>query len=507
MTNKLLFLNASSGTILYFLTVVITFLLTPVVVNNLGKFDYGLWEMLVSIVGYMGILDLGIGPALLRNVAISHGQGDYKQLQKVFSTSLVFFCSLSLFSSFLYFCLYLYPDLIFESVQDDISRLQIVIGMFAVNTFIVFPMNVYIGTLFGLQQHIYVNCTRAMLLVFNGIFTYVLLTTEYADGLMIMASLQFFSNVTQFIVYTYLIKKNHLMILVSLKFFSFNVLRDLFMYGLKSSILMISSRLQFATMPFVIAKAASVDSIIYYSIPCRLIDYARGFSLAVGFPLTPHFTSLIGKDNREALIHTWFQSALFLQIITGSMIFILYYCGDLFLQLWIGKEILLSGNSIVMALLLGFLFQAFTPNSMQMLLASSRHGKVAFVYLIFALLSIPLAYYLVYYFGIVGAAYSNSIITAIVSVVTLWSACSFLETSFFSYIKKTIFPLLIPLFVLAFSLWLFKYFISPSSYISLIFNILFGLFIYSLTIWNFVFSRDIRDSIKSFVVNSFLKFT
>jgi len=504
MSKNLLLFNASSGTILYFLSVVVTFLLTPIVVNNLGRFDYGLWEMLVSIVGYMGILDLGIGPALLRNVALSHAKNDSHELQKTFSTALIFFCLVSLISFFIYTFLFLFPELLFGNEQNDLSRLRIVIIMFSINTCIVFPTNVYVGTLFGFQQHFYVNITRGILLILNGIFTYFLLKFNYADGLLVLASLQFFSSVIQFIVYAYLIKKNNLSIFVSFNYFSFKMLRELFLYGVKSSILMISSRLQFATMPFIIAKAASVDSIIFYSIPCRLIDYARGFSLAVGFPLTPHFTSLIGKNDRNALIGSWLESALFLQIITGSMVIFLYFCGDLFLKLWIGNDYLITGSGVVTALLVGMLFQAFSPNSLQMLLASSQHGKVALLHLIFALFSIPLAYFSTLYYGVIGSAFSNSFVTSILSVITLTAACSFLNISFFTYIRKTVAPLLFPLIGLALSLRIFNYFFIYSNYFDLIINIFIGWFVYCFLIWNFVLSISIRTNIKNYIFK-FLK--
>jgi len=503
MSKKLLIFNASSGTILYFLSVVVTFLLTPVVVSTLGRFDYGLWEMLVSIVGYMGILDLGIGPALLRNVAASHAQNDTVQLQETFSTALIFFCFVSLVSFFVYVFLFLFPEFIFGPEQHDFSRLRIVIVMFAINTCIVFPTNVYVGTLFGLQQHYCVNITRGVLLILNGISTYILLKIQYADGLLVLASLQFLSNMIQFFVYTRLIKKNNLSILFSFRFFSFHMLRELFLYGVKSSILMISSRLQYATMPFIIAKAASVDSIIFYSIPCRLIDYARGFSLAVGFPLTPHFTSMIGKNNRDALIRAWFESALFLQIITGSMLIFLYFCGDLFLNLWIGNDFLVSGSGVVTALLVGMFFQAFSPNSLQMLLASSQHGKVALLHLLFALFSIPMAYFATHFYGVIGAAFSNSIITSILSVITLIAACSFLNVSFLKYIKKTIVPLLPSLIILGFSLWIINYYFAPSNYIGLIINVFIGCAVYYVSIWYFVLSDTVRHNIKNHIFKLF----
>ena len=47
----------------------ITFVLSPFVVHHLGEVRYGLWTVTGSIVGYLGLLDLGIRVGVTRFVA------------------------------------------------------------------------------------------------------------------------------------------------------------------------------------------------------------------------------------------------------------------------------------------------------------------------------------------------------------------------------------------------------------------------------------------------------
>src|SRR2546427_3011707 len=61
---------------------VVNFALAPVVVHALGDTAYGVWSLLVSLTGYLGLLDLGVRGAVTRDrkstrLNSSHSQISY----------------------------------------------------------------------------------------------------------------------------------------------------------------------------------------------------------------------------------------------------------------------------------------------------------------------------------------------------------------------------------------------------------------------------------------------
>src|SRR5690554_197791 len=73
-----------------FVKLAITFIMTPVFVHNLGKYDYGLWVMIGAVIGYMGILDLGLRPAISRYAAKHLAEQDEVALQSVYVSAFAF---------------------------------------------------------------------------------------------------------------------------------------------------------------------------------------------------------------------------------------------------------------------------------------------------------------------------------------------------------------------------------------------------------------------------------
>jgi O-antigen/teichoic acid export membrane protein len=75
----------------YAFAVIITLFLSPFVVHHLGNATYGIWVLISSLTGYLGLLDLGVRGAVTRYVAKFHAQAKNDDASKVVSSSLAIF--------------------------------------------------------------------------------------------------------------------------------------------------------------------------------------------------------------------------------------------------------------------------------------------------------------------------------------------------------------------------------------------------------------------------------
>ncbi len=83
--------NAAASYANLVLGVVLSLVLTRVLLRDLGASTYGLWVVLLSIVGYLGLLDVGVSTAAVQRVARMTAVGDNQGLADVIRTASVFF--------------------------------------------------------------------------------------------------------------------------------------------------------------------------------------------------------------------------------------------------------------------------------------------------------------------------------------------------------------------------------------------------------------------------------
>jgi len=494
MSKKLL-LNSLSGTALYFVNVVIMFIMSPVIIKALGNRDYGLWEMIMGVVGYMGLLDMGIGPALLRYVAVAYSREDEKELQKIISTAQIFFLAVGFVAASVLILLSRYPSLIVGRESIDTSYLGLVFILFAVNAGLSFPLNVFTAVLMGVQRHYLINLTRGILGVIRAIIAFFLLKEYFGKGLLVLALLEPVFNLIQFLIFTIALRMDKSIPRFNKSTFSLLKLRELFGYGSKSATLMVASRIQNASLPFVISAMLGVSSIVFFTMPNRLIDYAKGLSLAMGFPLTPYFASQMTGDDINTVKNSWLNTSLALQIITSAMPLFLFFCGEQFLSIWIGKEYGIAGRGVLYCLVIALFVEAIAPNASRILMASGHHGRAAIMWLIVAILSIPLAAFGASKWGVTGVALGSSSAIIVGNLVTLCMACNDVGVTFTEYLQRTLMRLALPLMLLTLLLWITGTLLMPENYLLLAFQVFpCGLF-YLIAVWYLTLNAEIRSRI------------
>ncbi len=75
----------------FFLAVVMSLILTRVLLRHLGTGTYGLWIVLLAIVGYIGLLDVGVSTAAVQRVARLMAEHDRDGVADLIRTAWVFF--------------------------------------------------------------------------------------------------------------------------------------------------------------------------------------------------------------------------------------------------------------------------------------------------------------------------------------------------------------------------------------------------------------------------------
>lgn len=495
--SKRLLLNSLSGVFLFIVTIVVTFIMSPVIIRSLGNRDYGFWEIVMSVVGYMGLLDLGIGPALLRFISVAHGKEDREDLQQTISTAFAFFLVIGLVVLLLFFLLSYFPEVIAGKAKQDMANLSTVFVLVGLNALVLFPMQVVTTALMGIQRHYLYNGIKIVFRVVDAVLAYYLLSQYPGKGLVVLAVVAPCINLVQFIIFAGVVYHDKSIPNINFSAVKYSKLRELFVFGIKSLTTMTASRIQNQSVPIIIGHVIGLGHVVYFAIPNRLIDYGKNISQVIGIPLTPYFGSSFGKGENDYLLKSWLNTSLALQAIGLAIPLVIFFCGEIFISLWIGHEYASAGHWVINFLLIGLVADSFAGNSFRMLTVQSKHGMYAIVWLVLSLLSIPVGIWGASQWGIAGVALGTTLVTAVGSLVSVFMACSLMQISLKTYFKETVFPLIIPLLLLLIAFMIMNRFFAVKGYVMLSVQVFVAGIIYCIAIWQFTLSGDIKERLKT----------
>src|SRR5574341_1570717 len=74
---------------------ILFFFSIPYFIHKLGMEGYGIWVLIISIIGTLGILNFGIGDALIKYVSEYHSKADTKTVNKVVGNSFLIYSFIS----------------------------------------------------------------------------------------------------------------------------------------------------------------------------------------------------------------------------------------------------------------------------------------------------------------------------------------------------------------------------------------------------------------------------
>ena len=492
---KRLLVNSFSGFVLYVINIVIVFVMSPFYISILGNRDYGLWELVMSVMGYMGLLDLGVGPALVRFVAVADGRQDFDELKTIISTSFAFFLVVGSLAAGAFVALGYNPCLIAGNEVKDIININTVFLLLGVNAGLLFPLQVFVATLMGIQKHHVVNYTRTLLLGVRAVLAYFLLVHYQAYGLIIMAVLEPLFTALQFAVFVIVVNRDENLPKLAVRAVSMRQAKEMIIFGAKSAVMLVASRLQNQSVPLIVGKILGLSQVVYFTIPNRLIDYAKGLALAIGFPLTPYFSAAVGRNDEKELINSWVNTTVALYIVSLAMPLVIFFCGASFLELWIGAEYAAASQNVIYILLVGLVSDSLATNSFRILTAKGQHGSCAVVWLFLSAISIPIGIIGARSIGITGAALGVTFVAVLGNFITLLFACTVMRTSLFTYLSQTLLRVAIPLLFLGIALSLCRYVLPISGYLDLVVHLIMAGSVYVVAVWLFSLDRTIRQRI------------
>lgn len=308
----------------------ITIVLMPIIIRSIGIDNYGLWGILLGILGYLQFLDLGVSSSLERYVAFYHAQKDPLSLQKLLATSLTY---LLLVSTVILIGVLIFGNafmrlIIKDSLPIDIANILLI--AFPAVFFNIITV-VFMSIIRGLQRFEIsskIQITGKIIFACSLIILFHFFTNIFA--LLIAFSIQSF---IVFLFYAIISKK----VLPSFSPFkgplSFSKLKELITFGYK---IQISSLAFLVTQHFdkiLLSSFFGLTYAGYYEAATRIIFAIRDIPLFLSSVLMPRISELFSQKNHDEIKVVYVKTSQQLALFSFFLMILTLFQGNAILSL------------------------------------------------------------------------------------------------------------------------------------------------------------------------------
>jgi O-antigen/teichoic acid export membrane protein len=489
---KRILVNTGSNVTVVVVKLVITFVMTPVFVHNLGNYDYGIWEIMTAVLGYMGLLDIGMKPAISRFSAKYLAEKNQGKLQELYSTSFLFLAIVGILVC-VFFAIWamFWPYLLSEN-NEVLPKYTLLLFIVGAQLLIVFPGYVAESFLEGFQKYYLKN----NITIFNSIVGTIILyyTIQPGNALVLLALVNAIGLSIKYIIYTYLLTRKSMGVLKPI--FSLATMRsfkETVGFGVKSLIQGIASRIEIGTDTIVIGAFLGPAMVPFYAIPANIISYIRNIGWTLTHAFMPLFSEMQAKNEQAEIQQLYLTAsryvvALLLPICVGTALL-----GADFIGVWVGEQYQKDAEVIIFLLVLYMALPMLNPFSTRYLTAIDKHGLLTKLYPISAGANLLISIILVQYWGIIGVAIGSVIPVFIYMPVVLKSCCGFLGITVIRYLKECVVPALLPTIVMWSVVYLFSQSWLLDNYTNIVLAVTIGGSVYSIIYFMFSMTSKERE--------------
>lgn len=409
------FVNVLTNWATFVLATAITFFLSPFVVHHLGTTRYGLWAVAGSLVGYLGLLDLGIRVGVTRFVAQHEATGDREAANRLITTSLGLFAVIGV------------AAIVIGAVfSGEISRLVHAPGAFlrevqfallisSVTVAVSLISGAYGAILAGLQRFALLNLIDLSAEILRAAGTVFALSR--GQGLIALAAIQLVTVCLRAIGYLIATRRLQPWLTIARRFYDRVTRIEIIKFSTYTTLLHISAFVLFSSDALVIAAIMPVSQVAFFVIAGNLTQAALQVLGGVSRALYPLISARQATAGIEGTKHLIRNSVRISTIIVLPVVFTFLARGRTFIGLWMGPEYADLSGEILEILAAGLcVFASYQVLSISIMALALHRGLVP-AYLGESVANIGLSFLLGSMMGVAGVAWGTTIPRIVVAMV------------------------------------------------------------------------------------------
>ena len=401
-----------SGAILSYATqavhILSALIYTPVMLRILGQSEYGLYQLVSSVVSYLTLLSMGFGSGYIRFFSRFKAREDQEGIAKLNGIFLIIFAVIAGLCAVFGGLMVWKADWIFGAglTKTELEKARVLMAFMVMNLVITFINSVFASFVTAHEKFFFQRGLDFLRALFNPLITLPLLLLGY--GSVGMVSIALALTVTAFVVNVYFCYKK-LNIRFSFKNLQMSLVRELWAFTFFIFLNMIVDQINWNVDKFLLGRMLGTVAVATYGIASQLNVLYMNFSIGISSVFIPKVNFIIAEERNMEKVNALFNKVGRIQFIIAGLIisgFILF--GEMFIRLWAGDG---YGEAyrIGLCLLIPITIPLVQNIGVEIQRAQNKHRTRTYVYLFVSIMNIFISIPFIKMWGASGAAYGTMI--------------------------------------------------------------------------------------------------
>lgn len=411
-----------SGAILSYVSIIantlIQLLYTPFLISKLGQSEYGLYSLVSSIIGYLTVLDLGFGNAIIVHTAKYHTTGEKEKEQTLHGMFNIIYIIIGIVAGLAGVILSIFGNSIFGSTMtsEEIQKMKIMLLILSLNLFLTFSFSIYSSIIAANEKFIFQK-------------TLTIISTIIRPLLMIPILFMGFKSIALCIIITitniavlisnYIFCRKKLNVKIKFKGFDKNLFKTIFSFSIWIFITQIVDKINWSADQFILGAVSGTKEVSIYSIAATINTLFINTSTAISNVFLPKISGMIAnkatsKELTEEMIRVGrLQFYIVFLVLIAYILF-----GKQFIQLWVGEDFTES-YYVGLCLIIPAFFALIQNLGLSIMQAMNKYKFKAISTFIMSFFNILISYFLAKQFNAVGAALGTTISLVICNIILI----------------------------------------------------------------------------------------
>lgn len=378
-------------------------LYTPIMLRLLGQSEYGLYQLVHSVVSYLGLLSLGFTSAYVRYFSIAKAKGPEDEVARLNGMFMTIFLVIAGIAALCGGVMVSNIRALFSSglTDQEYEKARILMVLMVFNLSVSFPNSVFNCIISAHERFLFQRMLTVLQNLMNPFLTLPLLLMGYGSvGMVLVTTAITLAKLTTDVWYVF--HKLHARFIFS--GFNFTLLKDLWAFTFFIFLNQIIDQINWSVDRFLLGRMIGTSAVAVYGLGAQINTLYVQMSTTISSVFAPQINRMVVQRNDNHELSELFTRVGRIQFILLSLILSGFiFVGHPFMEIWGGSKIYGESYYVVLLLIIPSTIPLIQNLGIEIQRAKNMHRARSVVYFCIALANVLLSIPLIRKYGVVGA--------------------------------------------------------------------------------------------------------